>query len=196
MAHAAVMENAGMMTSSPDDPVQDQALMQAVAAGDQQAFAQVYARHAAAVLRTAIKYLKDRSAAEDLLHDVFIEARRRADNFNPVRGDIGAWLTVLTKSRAIDRIRSINRYARLIENYQAEPVHESESISDDVLFRDRLPGLLSTLSDGHRRVVELFYLEELSQLEIADRLGIPVGTVKSRLHFAMGHLQKQIARAP
>lgn len=185
----------GKIPDDGEDEMDDSSLMKSVAEGDMNALAAVYDRHASLMLRAALGVLKSRADAEDLLHDVFLEVKRRAARFDPSRGELIGWLLVLIRSRAIDRLRTYNRYRNLVEEYGLEPEHDNEAGAEDpdTLFGDALPDLLGELSEEHRQVVDLFYLQDLTQSEISTRLNIPRGTVKSRLFFAIRKLKQQLS---
>ena len=178
------------------DDRRDVALLESVGAGDREALAQLYDRHAAPLLRVALGILKSRQDAEDLLHDVFVEAWGKAADYDPARGSVRRWLLVSTRSRAIDRLRSLQtarRYA-MAEAASAEPPL-APAPGWDAFDRDRARRLLRELPEAQRTLVELSYFEGLTCAEMAERCGVPVGTVKSRLSAAVGKLRRSLAAA-
>ena len=168
----------------------DRALVAAIAAGDQQALGMLYDRHAPKLLGLARRMLGDQAAAEDLLHDVFLEVWQHAAAYAPARGTVSAWLTIRTRSRALDRIGRGTRQALAVERAAGEQPPPAElpgavAALDGARLRDlvaRLPAELVT-------VLELAYFEGLSATEIAPRTGTPVGTVKSRMARALALLR-------
>lgn len=170
----------------------DRELMSLVTAGDRRALAALYDRHAPQMLGLGSRILKNRGEAEDLLHDVFLEAWRKAGHYDAERGTVRTWLLLRMRSRAIDRLRSLTKL-REQTGFADEPRSGPEGerpnhISDQVIARRAL----ETLSEGQRTVVELSYFEGLTCREIAARCDIPVGTVKSRLSAAMQKLRQHL----
>jgi RNA polymerase sigma-70 factor (ECF subfamily) len=175
-----------MAAELPPDDAQDEALVTAMAAGDRGALATLYDRHAALLLGLALKIVRERREAEDLLHDVFLEAWRTAKDFDPKRGKVRTWLAIRMRSRALDRQKSA-RVARNAGDSGLELlVDESEVANPD---HRRVRSALAELGQDQRRVLELAYFEGLSCTEIAERVSIPVGTVKSRLAAGLERLR-------
>jgi RNA polymerase sigma-70 factor (ECF subfamily) len=173
----------------------DDGLIAAAAAGDEAALAELYDRHAAAMLGVALRILKTRQDAEDLVHDVFLEAWQRAGDFEPGRGSVRSWLLVRMRSRAVDRLRSLEAARRrglfaAAEHADGEP---TELPTWDGLDRERAKRALDALPEPQRALVELAYFEGLTCSEMAARCGIPLGTVKSRLSAAMAKLRQSFA---
>jgi len=161
----------------------------ALAEGDRAALGRLYDRHAPTLLAIAQRILKNQRESEDLLHDVFVEVWRRAGDYDPSRGSVGTWLRLRTRSRALDRVRSA-RIAR------AEPleqrVDKRASNPGDVersADHHHLHTALVALPEEQREVLLLGYFEGLSSSEISERVGIPIGTVKSRVAAAMTKLR-------
>lgn len=160
----------------------DVMLVEAMAGGDRAALGQLYDRHAGLMLAVGIRMMGNREAAEDLLHDVLLEAWKRASDFDAARGTVRGWLTLRMRSRALDRLRSVKRTRTVssedepVEGRPA-PVGEDPALGPD---RKRVATVLGALPEQQRSVLELAYFEGLSSTEIATRLEVPVGTVKSR----------------
>jgi RNA polymerase sigma-70 factor (ECF subfamily) len=176
---------------SAADAAADAALMVALLRGDRDALAALYDRHAAALLALATRLLGDRAAAEELLHDVFLEAWQHARDFDATRGSVRAWLVTRTRSRAFDRRAARSRHGRLAEDAAREQSALGEE-DDAALPLDaarvrqqvgRLPAELVT-------VLEMAYFEGLSFSEIGEALDIPLGTVKSRMARALSLLRE------
>ncbi len=186
------MDNA----SRADDDHRDETLLRSIADGERSALGQLYDRHASAVLQVALRFLRSRQDAEDLLHDVFVEAWGKAADYDAARGSVRRWLLVRTRSRAIDRLRSLQaarRYA-MAEAASADPPL-APAPGWDAFDRDRARRLLRELPEAQRTLVELSYFEGLTCAEMAERCGVPVGTVKSRLSAAVGKLRRSLAAA-
>jgi RNA polymerase sigma-70 factor (ECF subfamily) len=163
----------------PEEP-SDADLVARMAHGDRSALATLYARHAAALLALAGGMLRSRHEAEDLIHDVFLEAWRRSADYVEERGSVRTWLLVRTRSRALDRLKSAGR-PRVVPNEESQHATLPTGMGD----QRRLRELLTQMPEPQQQVLMLGYFEGLSTLEIAERLGIPAGTVKSRTRAAL-----------
>ena len=168
----------------------DRRLIEAVQSGDRAALARLYDRHAPAMLGSALRILGGRAEAEDLVHDVFIEAWKRADAHDARRGSVRAWLLMRVRSRGIDRLRALDTARRhgLTQREEAPLVSPPPGPDVEADHR-RASRALALLGDAQRVVLEAAYFEGLTHREIAERLGIPIGTVKSRLSAALARLQ-------
>ena len=162
--------------------------------GEEAALAELYDRYGGLMLGVALRILPTREAAEDIVHDVFLEAWRSAESYDPARGSVRSWLLIRLRSRCLDR-------RRLAQNARAIPVadlraldrpeapEEAADLSPD---RARVRAALARMSADQRAVLELAYFEGLTSAEIAGRVGVPIGTVKSRMAAAIGRLQAAI----
>jgi RNA polymerase sigma-70 factor (ECF subfamily) len=167
----------------------DAALVKAVAEGDRKALAQLYQRFAPSLLAVALRILGERREAEDLLHDVFLEVWRQAAQFDPARGTVRAWLLMRMRSRSLDRRKSAG-FSRVVSLEDQDDVRATAG-EDDALAPDRsaVRRALGELPEDQRVVLELGYFEGLSSTEIAARINVPVGTVKSRVAAALAKLR-------
>jgi RNA polymerase sigma-70 factor (ECF subfamily) len=179
---------AGQWTSpgSDDDDVE---LVKAIAAGDRDGLAALYDRYAPILLGLALRIIRDRREAEDLLHDVFLEVWRSARDYDLTRGRVRTWLVVRMRSRALDVLKSarVSRRsgdAEVLDRLVAEP---AAGESPD---RQRVRAVLAELTGEQRQVLELAYFDGLSCSEIASQLTIPIGTVKSRLAAGLSRLRQ------
>lgn len=175
------------------DPADDARLMALVVRGDRVALAGLYDRHAPVMLALGTRILADRNLAEDVVHDVFIEAWHHAREFDAGRGSVRAWLVTRMRSRALDRRGKVQRTARVAESAARESAPataggEGIAGADRERVRKGVAGLPEELST----IVDFAYFEGLSASEIAERLGLPIGTVKSRLARAIATLREQI----
>jgi RNA polymerase sigma-70 factor (ECF subfamily) len=171
----------------------DAALVAAVAAGDTTALAALYDLYAPRLLGVARRMLGDRAAAEDLLHDVFLEVWRRAAEYAPTRGTVSAWLLVRTRSRCLDRLGRGARHALVVAQVAGESSLALDAHATAVaLDGARVQRLVARLPAELVAVLELAYFDGLSTSEIAERLGIPPGTVKSRTARALSLLREAI----
>jgi RNA polymerase sigma-70 factor (ECF subfamily) len=182
-------------TANPDDD--DIALMTAMANGDRAALAALYDRHAPTLLALGLRIVKHRGEAEDLLHDVFLEAWRNAKSYDLNRGRVRTWLVIRMRSRALDVLKSARVSRRTDDERVAERVvgDDDPSASPD---QRRVRAALAEIPPEQRTILELAYFEGLSCSDIATRLTIPIGTVKSRLAAALSKLRNTlgVARAP
>jgi RNA polymerase sigma-70 factor, ECF subfamily len=173
------------------DPASDAALVTAVVKGDRAALAALYDRHAPILLAMGMRVLGDRASAEDVLHDVFIEAWHHAGEFDGGRGTVRAWLVTRMRSRCLDRRGKVMRGARVTEAAAREGRHPAaDGISG--ADRDRVRRGVAGLSEELSAVIELAYFDGLSATEIGERLGLPAGTVKSRLARAIATMRAQL----
>lgn len=176
-------------SQAPDfETLEDAELIQAAANGQRRALAALYDRHAPTMLALALRVLVQRQEAEDLVHDVFLEAWKRAADYDATRGSVRAWLLLRTRSRALDRKKSA-RLKRSV-SLEAESVPEiGQSGADAVPDQHLLRQVLAELPGDQREVLVLGYFEGLSSSEISTRLSIPIGTVKSRVAAALSKLR-------
>lgn len=176
------------------DDVDEARLVSAVVAGDREALALLYDRHAGRLAGLVTRILGDAAQAEDLVHDVFVEAWHHAHEFDPDRGTVRAWLTTRARSRALDRIGHRERGARVAALVKGET---PRALADERVLESGhdagiLRGVLGHLPAELVAVIEGAYFDGLSASDLAERFSIPVGTVKSRLARAIGMLREQL----
>jgi RNA polymerase sigma-70 factor (ECF subfamily) len=164
--------------------------------GERVALADLYDRHAGLLVGLAGYLLRDQRDAEDLVHDVFLEAWQRSSEYDARRGSVRTWLSLRTRSRAIDRLRSLARarHHGLLGGGES-PVGRFPPPDQDV-DRAHVARAIAGLTPGQREVVDLCYFHGLSCTEVAERVDVPHGTVKSRLAAAMTALRKELAAGP
>jgi RNA polymerase sigma-70 factor, ECF subfamily len=163
-----------------------------MAQGDPEAIATLYDRHAPVMLALARRILGGPADAEDLVHDVFLEAWRHAPEYDASRGSVKAWLVLRTRSRAVDLRRSA---ARTMVDYDNRELARADSSTEDAALapdRARIHRLLQSLPPEQALVLMLGYFEGLSSTEIAARISAPVGTVKSRIASALSRLRSTL----
>lgn len=173
------------------DPHPDDLRIRELARGDPEALGALYDQHATALFGVALHILRNREDAEDLVHDVFVEAWSKAEDYDPSRGTVRRWLLIRTRSRAIDRLRSLvaGRRHGMAAARESESSREPAFPDWDGADRARARRAIEGLPEAQRIVLELGYFEGLTCAEIAQRCGIPLGTVKSRLFAAIGKLR-------
>jgi RNA polymerase sigma-70 factor (ECF subfamily) len=173
----------------------DASLVLRIAGGDRDALGALYDRHAPLLLALGRRLLRG-ADPEDLVHDVFLEAWRAAGSYDARRAPVRAWLTVRLRSRARDRLRgaalSPAAGGRDRSDAGGEEAPPGAAWRDDpgrAVDQARAVRALASLPDEQRRVIELAYLDGLSCAEMAQRLDVPLGTVKSRAAAALARLR-------
>ncbi len=163
--------------------------------GDRGAIASLYERHVSCLLALAQSLLRDRREAEDLIHDVFLEAWRHCADYSAERGTVRTWLSIRTRSRALDRLKAAR--PRQTESADLERLEGARTMEVDAhaMLGDqhRLRQTLSQMPEAQQEVIVLGYFEGLSTTEMASRLGIPAGTVKSRTRAALSTLRSLLS---
>jgi RNA polymerase sigma-70 factor (ECF subfamily) len=179
----------------------DEELLAGLAAGRLEALDALYERYKTMAYGIARRITADDVLAEDVVQDAFLGAWRGADRYVPGRGSVRTWLLSIVHHRAIDAVRRRRPTAELpVESEgQATPVPLTmPDVWGEVsgrLDRERVNAAVSTLSDAQREALELAYWGGLSQSEIAERLGVPLGTVKSRVRLALVAVRRELGDA-
>jgi RNA polymerase sigma-70 factor (ECF subfamily) len=174
---------------------EDAILVQAMARGDNEALARLYDRHARGMLALAQRIVGRGLEAEDVVHEVFLEAWRLAADYDSSRGSVKAWLLLRTRSRSLDVQKSsrvAKRASSLDDDWLAEigdPTTDAGGSAD----HPRVRKALVALPRDQRDVLLLGYFDGLSSSEMAERLGVPIGTVKSRVAAALAALRLALA---
>jgi RNA polymerase sigma-70 factor, ECF subfamily len=180
----------------PADPTITVDLIRQVANQDRDAFSQLYDRFSSLVFTLAMRMLRARSDAEDLLQEVFVQVWRQARNYSTERGSPEAWIVNIARSRAIDKIRSIRRMEKSFvltdDPARAESSDNVESSVAESEARMAMNSALANLPDTQRKVLELAYFDGLTQTEIANRLAEPLGTVKTRMRSGIQRLRDML----
>lgn len=183
------------MTARPELEPSDAELLRAVASGDEAALASIYDRYASILLGLLLRILHSRGEAEDVLQEVFLQVWRRAGDFDESRGRGFTWLVTLARSRAIDRLRALDSRARTAAASASEPSELASDASADTFRseqREIVQAALAQLPDEQRRTLLLAYEEGLTQTEIAERMGQPLGTVKTRTRSGLLKLREML----
>lgn len=176
----------------------DPALVAAVGAGDAAALALLYNRFSGMLLGLAHRVLGDASDAEEILQEAFLQVWNQAGRYDPSRSSVSTWLVLITRSRAIDRLRSRKVKNRTLLAVQQEKrgMHTSPEGVGDVFRQERGQRLrqeMALLPKEQREVLEMAFFRGMTQSEIAERTGIPLGTVKTRSLLAMRKLRKALS---
>jgi len=190
------LDPAAVPTYSP--AVTDEELLAGLAAGRLEALDALYERYKSMAFGIARRITADDVLAEDVVQDAFLGAWRGADRYVEGRGSVKTWLLSIVHHRAIDVVRRRRPTGDLPAEDEAKPVPAVLTLPDvwgevaERLDRETVGSALATLPDAQREALELAYWGGLSQSEIADRLGVPLGTVKSRVRLALVALRRQL----
>ena len=198
-------------------PTDDAALVRMVAAGSEAALGDLYDRYVDAVFAAANRLTSDRQLAEEVVQETFLALWNRAELFDPSVGSLAAWLHTIARNRTVDRLRAAGRRPNLIPLSSAAGDDEQDQVALDRLvgagtviggaavgrgpegelavteLRDILRDALAELPEAERTAIVLAYREELTQSEIAQKLGWPLGTVKTRTRRALLRLREALA---
>lgn len=184
----------------PLELLDDAQLAEQVALGSSTALEALYNRYARVVLSFATRMLGDGQSGEDLLQEVFVRVWRQAGTYSQERGSFVTWLLSITHNMAIDEIRKRRRRPQRAD--AADPVLLLGNVSDDgpsveyqaglSLLRDTMRSAIRELPDAQRQAIELAYFRGLTQREIAETLGEPLGTVKTRMRLGMRKLREHL----
>jgi RNA polymerase sigma-70 factor (ECF subfamily) len=193
------------MSQAPetDDRAIELDLLARVAKRERAAFEQLYARYSNILYATAMKFLKQDADAQDVVQDVFIQIWDKAKLYDPTKGKPLTWALTMTRNRSIDRIRAIQRRTRLRDDFENETVvDESAGVREALSEVDAseksqiLRDAVGRLSPEQRKVIELAFFGGLTQSEVADRLGEPLGTVKARARRGLMKLKEILGPQP
>ncbi len=208
---------AGSMTSIAS-ATDDGELASRIAGGDEAAFAEAYDRHADIVYGSVMRLLHDREAAEEVVQDVYLAVWRHAGQFRPAAGSLLGWVLGIARNKAVDRVRAAGRRPRLVvvgdpgderddalERAMAagRPVHGlgegdlgPEEVATRAWARAVVRSAMSAMPPQEQQAIRLAYDEGLTQVEIAERLGWPLGTVKTRTRRALSTLRAALEGVP
>jgi RNA polymerase sigma factor, sigma-70 family len=187
----------------PDDRAVELDLLARITNRERVAFEQLYTRYSNILYATAMKFLKEDADAQDVVQDVFIQIWDKARLYDPAKGKPLTWALTLTRNRSIDRIRAIQRRSRLRDDFEKETVaDESAGIREALSGVDAseksqiLRDGVGKLSPEQRQVIDLAFFGGLTQSEIADRLGEPLGTIKARARRGLMKLKEILGEKP
>jgi RNA polymerase sigma factor (sigma-70 family) len=199
LAFCARAQGAGTMRLRKEHAhLSDEALVALVARSDDAALAELYDRHGRVAYGLAFRILRDRSLAEDAVQEGFLAVWRTAARFIPERAKANTWILTLVHRRAVDLVRrEERRRAEPLEAVEAEP--RGGRATDEgawaALERERVREALARLPDQQREALELAYFGGYTQSEIAERLGEPLGTIKSRMFNGLSRLRDLLEEA-
>ena len=165
---------------------------------DPAAFQALYRRHHLTVFRAAHGVLQDRVLAEDVTQDVFLALWRRPERYDAGRGDLGPYLRLMARSRALDAWRTARcgqrAHERLVERARHERHHDSDAAVEveDRELTAELTAAVRRLPDVQREAVALAYWGGMPASEVADRTSVPLGTAKSRMRLGLARLRTEL----
>ena len=172
----------------------DEQVLEAVGRGDDDALGVLYDRFGRPAFRLAFRILRDRALAEDAVQEAFLAVWRSADAYKRERAKPSTWILTVVHRRAVDLVR--REQTRRGEPLEVAPEPTSGPADEDAVLRDRraaVQAALTELPDEQRQALELAYYGGLTQSELAERLGVPLGTVKSRMFAGLGRLRELLA---
>jgi RNA polymerase sigma factor (sigma-70 family) len=173
----------------------DEALVALVARGDEHALAELYDRHGRVAYGLSFRVLRDERLAEDAVQDAFLSLWRTAAAFRAERGKAATWIFTLVHRRAVDAVRreQRRRVEPLVDEIQ-ETVADERASTEEAAWvrfeRERVGEALAQLPDQQREAIELAYYGGFSQSELSERLGVPLGTIKSRMFSGLARLRE------
>jgi RNA polymerase sigma-70 factor (ECF subfamily) len=167
----------------------DVSLVWAIRSGDESALATLYDRYSSIVYAVALRVLSDTGAAEDVLQEVFMQLWRNPGVFDSSRGNLGAWLGVISRNRAIDILRK-RRPETDIADVVVSVEPDMAGDAERARAMERVRGALGSMPAAQRSALEMAYFEGLTHTEIAARTGEPLGTIKTRIRAGLQALRK------
>lgn len=178
------------MRPAADSQAEDVESLRRLTSGDQGAAAGLYDRHARPLYSLILRIVGEETEAEDVLQEVFVQAFRQAGRYDPSRGAVAAWLLMMARSRAIDRVRARRtRFEGRTGELLLNDVPDSQPDVASALLDEEQTRLIRHALDElpllQRLAIELAYYEGLSHSEIAERLEQPLGTVKTRIRLGL-----------
>jgi RNA polymerase sigma-70 factor (ECF subfamily) len=176
------------MEHRPSSPFVERTLVHRLVAGDETALAELYDGHSGFVFGLALRVLGDRTAAEDVTQEVFVSFWERPDRFDEARGSLRAFLGTLTHRRAVDQIRreeARKRRETKTTSVDATPVPSVDDAALSTVTSEQVRAAVNVLPPAQREALELAYFHGHTYRQVADVLGIPEGTAKSRLRLAL-----------
>lgn len=185
----------------PPELASENELLREIGRGDRHSFELFYDRVGGVLFSVIIRILRNQQLSEDVLQEVFLEIWKKAPLYDEKRGKATTWVVVLARNRAIDRLRSIQReikgqdeLERETEQAQTFDSHDGFGIVADAESRTRVRDALAGLSSDQREVIEMAFFQSLTHTEIAERLDLPLGTVKARIRRGMLRLREIISQ--
>lgn len=175
----------------------DVELVALAARGEHSALEELYDRHSRLLLGLALRLLRNRQDAEEVLQEVFLYLWNKAGDYDPAKASVTSWLVLITRSRSLDRIRHHQRHGQMQEELQFEETAPRSSAEGfgQVLSRERSARLrraIERLPTAQRQVLQYSYYRGWTQREVAEEMGVPIGTIKTRTFLAMKKLRREL----
>jgi RNA polymerase sigma-70 factor (ECF subfamily) len=167
----------------------DVTLVSAIRSGDESAMGALYDRYSSIVYSVALRVLGDTGAAEDVMQEVFMQLWRNPGAFDAARGNLGAWLAVIARNRAIDSLRK-RRPQTDIEDVVLSVEQDMAGAAERARAMEKARAVLGGMPAAQRMALEMAYFEGLTHTEIAARTGEPLGTIKTRIRAGLLMLRK------
>lgn len=182
-----------------NQPYKDnQGLLGSMIDGSLDAFDEFYEKYMPLVFHIAQKMLGERMEAEDVCHEVFIEVIKKGQEYDPRRGSIESWLAVKTRSRCLDHLRKKRQVLEEdMERVQSKQAHWADTTEDLVFSRiagQALQQAMSRIPSSQREALFGMYYESLTHRELSERIGRPLGTVKSLIRYGLHNIRKQLTQ--
>jgi len=177
------------MNHSPEEDVK---LLLRIAQKDQEALSLLYDRYAQILLSFAFRILHSLEESEEAVSDVFVQVWRSAANYDREKSRVDTWLFMITRSRAIDRLRQSAKQERELSTAKQLPL-VTDSLDEDLIIQERRQKIIDALNQlptEQRQALELSYFGGMSHAEIAIKLNIPLGTIKTRIRLAVNKLRQ------
>lgn len=201
------MEDARPQSTTQSGPSNEQALLERLLARDQTALSALYDRYSGVVYALAFRITSSTVEAEDVVVDTFWQIWQQADRYDRTRGQLGAWIFTIARSRALDRLRAMRRSPLTEQDLRAEAEAAQHAAANDspeqrLWLTEQsafVRAALAELTPVQRQAIEMAYYQGLTHTEIAERLGEPLGTIKTRIRLGLmkmrEHLSKQLINA-
>jgi len=178
-------------TPPQNGSITDQQLMQQIRARETDALSRVYDMYSTIVYSVAMRVLREPAAAEDVMQEVFLKLWQQPESFADHRGSLCGWLAVVTRNRAIDRIRSGRRFEN-VDDLQLSNNIDLGADAEREIMLGRVRVVLATMPPDQRQAVEMAFFEGHTHTEIAEHTGQPLGTVKTRIRSALITIRKAL----
>lgn len=182
------------------DAIEESRLLELVGKGCRLSFDELHRRMQTLLFSTAMGVLNNREAAQDVVQDVFVQIWERAASYDSARGKASTWLITLTRNKSIDRLRSVQRRARLNSDFEEEgkvEVRFDDRDSSADAQKSEQAGLIRTaiakLSSDQQAAIQLAFFDDMPYPAVAERLSVPLGTVKARIRRGMKKLKGLLA---
>ena len=183
-------------TTQTADSIEESRLLQQIGVGDRASFDELHRRMNTLLFSIAMGVLNNREAAQDVIQDVFIQIWERAASYDAERGKASTWLITLTRNKSIDRLRALNRRTRLNSDFEEQGktdvrFDDRDSLTDAVMAERAatIRTAISKLNADQQAAIQLAYFDDMPYPAVAQRLSVPLGTVKARIRRGMKKLK-------